>query len=849
MMLPRSPVRFTNPTGSYPIGSYTIGSYPIGFYPIGFYPIGSYTLGADLIGGAISRAAIALRGLAALSILFGVAAGGRAETPSADQLREQASRVLARIDGQLRIAGLREPVEVRRDKWGVPHIEARNQADLFFAQGFVAAQDRLFQMELWRRTGAGEMAELFGPEALEGDRFARLIRYRGDMAAEWKSYSDDTQEIATAFTAGINAFIEQCGDDRLPVEFQLLKFTPRRWRPEDILARMSGVIMTGNWQRELSRARLIASVGVAKARQLAPTDPPRDFDFAPALSRDWFQGDIARGYTLAARNPLFKAPVSESNNWVVDGRLTESGRPMLAGDPHRAIALPSLRYVVHLKAPGWNVIGAGEPALPGVAIGHNEHVAWAFTIVGTDQADLFVEQTSSDKPGQYRVGDRWEPFIRSTESIAVRGRTAPEAVELRFTRHGPVIFEDEKRGVAIALQWSGAEPGGAAYLPSLAVDRARNADELVQSLSRWKIPCLNFVYADVSGKVGWVAAALTPRRPQGDGLLPVPGWTGEHDWQGFLPLEQLPQIHQPADGWIATANHNILPPGYPHAIGYDWDSSFRYNRIRERLAAVTPDSPKKHTIADFQSIQHEHTSIAARGLVAALKLAAVPAELAGSAELLTSWNAELARDSAAAALYAVWLQELEKAFFASRIPADPQLERGAIRKLPILIRELAQPSTDWFGDAPVAARDALVADTLRRAVERTKKSLGDDPAKWRWGALHTVTFRHPLAGLGRPFEQAFNIGPFARGGDVTTPNNTRHDDNFQQVHGASYRHVFDLADWDRGVATNTPGQSGQLGSPHYADLAPLWADQRYFPLVYSPARVKSETVHRLRLEP
>ncbi|HND55078.1 MAG TPA: penicillin acylase family protein, partial [Pirellulaceae bacterium] len=525
--------------------------------------------------------------------------------------------------------------------------------------------------------------------------------------------------------------------------------------------------------------------------------------------------------------------VSESNNWVVDGRLSQSGRPLLAGDPHRTIALPSLRYLVHLKAPGWNVIGAGEPGLPGVAIGHNEHVAWAFTIVGTDQADLFVEATSRVKPDTYRVGDGWEPMTKIVESIPVRGRSQPEQVELRFTRHGPVIFQDELRATAIALKWSGAEPGGAAYLPSLALDRAKNADELVRALGRWKIPCLNFVYADVEGKIGWVAAALTPRRQNSDGLLPVPGWNGAHEWQGFLELEQLPQIHQPADGWVATANHNILPPGYRHEIAYDWESPFRYDRIRERLTAVKPDSARKFTIADFQSIQHENTSIAARGLVAALRQAPMPADLAPFASMLTDWNAELARDSAPAALYAVWLQELEKAFFAPRILSDSQLERGAIRKLPILIAQLTTPTAEWFGENPRTARDQLVADTLRRAVARTRESLGADQSKWQWGTLHKVTFRHPLAPMGPSFEQAFNIGPFARGGDVTTPNNTRHDESFQQVHGASYRQVFDLADWDRGVATSTPGQSGQPGSPHYGDLAPLWADQLYFPLVYS----------------
>lgn len=773
----------------------------------------------------------------------------RAEDSAAAQLLERARQALAPLAGQFQVPGLREPVDVRRDKWGVAHIEAKNQHDLFFTQGYVAAQDRLFQIELWRRVGAGETAELFGPEALDGDRFARLIQFRGDLQEEWRSYSPDTREIAEAFTGGINAWIDQCGDRRLPIEFQLLGFQPRKWKPEDILGRMSGIIMSGNWQREVMRARLIAAVGVEKARQFAPTDPPRPFELVAPLTGDWFQGDIARGYTLAARNQLFKSPVSESNNWVVDGRLTQSGRPLLAGDPHRTIALPSLRYLVHLKAPGWNVIGAGEPGLPGVAIGHNEQVAWAFTIVGTDQADLFVEQTSPTHPDSYRVGDGWEPMTKINEKILVRGRAMPEEVELRFTRHGPVIFQDDQRGIAIALKWSGAEPGGAAYLPSLALDRAKNADEFVRELRRWKIPCLNFVYADVAGRIGWVAAALTPIRDQFDGLLPVPGWTGAHTWRGFLPLDQLPQLHQPESGWVATANHNILPPGYRHEIAYDWESPFRYERIRERLATVTATSPRKFTSADFQSIQHENTSVAARDLVESLRQVPIPDDLATAANLLKNWNAELARDSGPAALYASWLQELEKAFFAPRIPTDPLLDRGAIRKLPIMLAQLKSPTADWFGQSPENARNELMVATLRRALERTRKSLGDEPNQWKWGTLHQVTFRHPLAGLGKPFEQAFNLGPFPRGGDVTTPNNTRHDEAFQQIHGASYRQVFDLSDWDLGVVTNAPGQSGQLGSPHYGDLAPLWAEQQYFPLVYSPERVAAETVQHLQLTP
>lgn len=308
-----------------------------------------------------------------------------------DQLVKQAKNSLPQIQGEIDVPGLKEPVEVLRDKWGVPHIYAKNADDLFFAQGFVAAQDRLFQLDLWRRLAVGEMAEVLGPDAIEADTFARLMRYRGDMAAEWKSYSPDTQQIATSFTNGINAYIKHAGK-RLPMEFDILGYQPKTWRPEDILGRMSGIVMSRNFNDEVVRAHLIDKLGLEKVRLLMPTDPPRDFAPAPGLDLNGIDQRILKGYQAATKALSFVPSKTESNNWVVSGALSASGKPMLASDPHRAIALPSLRYLVHLNAPGWNVIGAGEPALPGVALGHNEHIAWGITIVGTDQADIFVEE-------------------------------------------------------------------------------------------------------------------------------------------------------------------------------------------------------------------------------------------------------------------------------------------------------------------------------------------------------------------------------------------------------------------------------------------------------------------------
>ncbi len=760
-----------------------------------------------------------------------------------DTLLTRARSVLAQIDGRVEVAGLEQPVDILRDRWGIAHIYAQNSHDLFFAQGYSMAQDRLFQVDLWRRIAVGETAELFGDEAIAADRFARLLRYRGDMDAEWNSYSPDTSEIATAFTAGINAYIAAV-KDRLPIEFQLAGYRPQRWQPEDVLGRMSGIIMSGNWEKEIARARLIQAVGVEKARLLAPTDPPLPFAPAPGLDLAVINDEILSGYRAATRILKFTPSSSESNNWVVNGSLSASGKPLLASDPHRATTLPSLRYLVHLHAPGWNVIGSGEPALPGVALGHNEHIAWGFTIVGTDQADLFVERTHPADPRKYRVDDRWEPMQVVRESIRVRGRSEPLPLELRFTRHGPVVYQDEDRQVAIALKWAGSEPGSAGYLASLAVSRAQNHDQFLAALSRWKIPCLNFVYADVEGHIGWVAAAATPVRRSGDGLLPVPGDTDKYDWERYLRIDELPQSFDPAHGWLATANHNILPPGYPHQIAYDWSGPFRFRRIEERLAAQ-----RLFTLEDFQSIQHDTMSLPARSLQSVIANVKFPEELQSWVELFSRWDGDLLRTAQGGPLYAVWMQELLAAMYARHARMEETQDRGDLRSVQVILQQLENPTAAWFGPNAQKHRDGLLCETLVRAVERTKKLLGEDPATWQWGRLHKATFHHPLESLGPEYVQAFNLGPVPRGGDANTPMNTRHDKDFQQVHGATYRHVLDLADWDRGMATSAPGQSGQPGSPHYSDLLPLWAEGQYFPLAFSRSKVEEVTQHRLLLAP
>jgi penicillin amidase len=766
------------------------------------------------------------------------------ETP--ESLYKKAAAVLPQLDGELKLPGVREPVEVQRDKWGVPHIYAKNTDDLFFAQGFVAAQDRLFQLDWWRRVAVGETAEVLGPEAVPADTFARLLLYRGDMKAEWASYSPDTQRIATAFTDGINAYIDHV-QGKLPVEFQILGHAPKNWRPEDCLGRMSGIVMSRNFQSEILRAQLIARLGLEKTRQLAPGDPPHAFSLAPGLDLAGIDSSVLAGYAAATRSPAFQLPATESNNWVIDGTLSASGKPLLASDPHRAITVPSLRYLVHLNAPGWNVIGAGEPALPGVALGHNDHVAWGITIVTTDQADVYVEDTRPDHPAEYKVGAAWEKMKTVREKIAVRGQKQPVEVELRFTRHGPVIHQDAARHRAFALRWAGSEPGGAAYLGGLAVSRARNKAEFLAALRSWKIPALNFVYADKDDTIGWVAGGLTPVRKGWDGLLPVPGAAGDYEWQGFLDVKDLPQSFNPSNHWLATANHNILPAGYQHEISYEFGANYRFTRIKQRLEAQ-----KKFDLNDFQSIQKEWTSLPGQALVRLLKEVGLPDPvLAPYVKMFTGWNGVLTRETPAGPLYAAWLRELQDAFYGAHLGKETALLEGVrgLGGLPVMFAALEKPDKTWFGTDPQAERDRLVRNTFAVAVTKVKKLLGDNPATWSWGKLHTVTFRHPLSHLGPAYAKAFDLGLVPRGGDAQTPNNTRHDDHFQQVHGASYRQLLDLADWDRGLATSAPGQSGQLASPHYADLMPLWAEGQYFPLAFSRKKVEDVTQHRLVLKP
>lgn len=745
------------------------------------------------------------------------------------------------------IAALSAPAEILIDRWGVPHIYANEHYDAFLAQGFNAARDRLWQIDTWRRRGLGELSEVFGKRFAEQDRAARLFLYRGDMYREWLAYGNDAKKIAEAFVAGINAYVDliERQPELMPVEFTALGYKPSKWRADDVVRIRSN----GLWRNvvsEVRRARLLCEHGPAVAadwKVLEPTwaaavpegfDPcslPKDVlnNYLLAKAPVSFEpGDSAVAALLAqVERQDLKASVG-SNNWVVAPSRTDTGRPILADDPHRGHAVPSLRYVSHLVAPGLNVIGAGEPALPGISIGHNERIAFGLTIFPIDQEDLYVY--SKTRSG-YRYQGRTEPFHIVREFVEMRDGDARE-IALKFTRHGPVIYETKNTAYAVRAAW--LDPGMSPYFGSIEYMRAQNWREFVAALNRWGAPSENQVYADIDGNIGYKPAGLFPRRDNWDGLLPVPG-DGRYEWNGFFDMDVLPEEYNPKRGFAGTANAMNLPADYPidqYRVGFEWSAPYRYQRLWEVLEAQP-----KHSLADSSALQRDYHSILARR---AITLIGDGIE-SPAAEMLRAWDAVLTPDSGAAALYAVW-------YYRHLEPAMAELLVGNRRQA----REVMPlDSYSVLKLAGSADGQAVLADTLNAAWTETTYLLGERPEAWEWGELHEIHFTHPLVELvGQDLKESLSMPAKPRGGSGNTTNNTSFSaSDFRVRSGASFRMVLDVGNWDAAEMTNAPGQSGDPRSPHYRDLLDGWANDEAFPLLYSRSSVEQDTVMRIVLSP
>ncbi|MGA0603771.1 penicillin acylase family protein [Caulobacter sp. KR2-114] len=802
------------------------------------------------------------------AILAGVALATLATAAHA----ETSSAVRRHAD---RIAGLQAPASILVDQWGVPHIRAASEHDAFFLQGWNAARDRLWQIDLWRKRGLGLLSASFGPAYADQDRAARLFLYRGDMAAEWAAYGAKAQSRAEAFVAGVNAYVAQvrAGRQPLPVEFTLTHSQPDDWKAEDVV-RIRSHALSRNADSEVARARVACAAGpgpqgLAADRLRRKLEPAWTTKVPAGLDPCVVPADVLKDYELATRDVSFaalgktaaadpptdtalaamtdKASAEGSNNWVIGPGRTATGRPLLANDPHRSLGVPSLRYIVHLKAPGLDVIGAGEPALPGVSVGHNEAIAFGLTIFAIDQEDLYVYDLNPANPRQYRYAGRWEDMQVAHETIPVKDGP-PREVELLFTRHGPVVRLDAAGHHAFAVRTVWGEPGTSAYFGSIDYMDAQDWAGFQHSMARWGAPSENLVFASTAGDIGWIAAGRAPVRPNWDGLMPVPG-DGRYEWKGSLDAGQLPSEHDPARGWFASANEMNLPDGYPIAerkVGFEWSDPTRIHRIKQVLAANVHVS-----VADAMALQMDPTSAEAGRLVALLKpLTASDPDAAAGLALLQGWDGAEPVNSAAAALYELWaVKVLGPATVAVATPPAARALVGA-GSLDAVITLLEAPDSS-LGPDPKAARDRILLSSLAEAVRQTRGLLGPDPARWSWGALHKATFRPAVAALADPSLAAqMSVGPLQVRGSASTPAAaTWRPSDFAAVAGASYRMVVDVGNWDASVAVNTPGQSGDPFNPHYRDLFPLWAGGDYFPLAFSDAAVDAAARDEFDLTP
>jgi penicillin amidase len=781
---------------------------------------------------------------------------------AAGAVRAEVSSAVRVEDAQVR--GLQAPAELIVDRWGIPHIYAKSARDAFFLQGWNAGRDRLWQIDLWRKRGLGRLSASLGPAYVAQDRAARLFLYRGDMAAEWAAYDPQAREAVEAFAAGVNAYAAEvrAGRRALPVEFQLTGSQPEDWKPEDVL-RIRSHALVSNVTSEVARARAICAGGLAADTLRRRLQPDHKVVVPAGLDPCSVPADVLKDYLLATDQVSFKPletaktaaadPVADpdiqlaqaidergaegSNNWVIAGARTASGRPILANDPHRAVGAPSLRYIAHLDAPGLQIIGAGEPVLPGVSLGHNGETAFGLTIFYIDQEDLYAYQVRGDA---YRYKGRWEPMKVVRETIEVKG-AAPVEVTLKYSRHGPVVWQDTGKAFAIRTVWN--EPGLSGYFGSSRMWRAKGWDDFQLARNRWGAPPLNLVYADSKGEVGWSAAGRTPVRPNWDGLTPVPG-DGRYEWAGFLADGDLPASRNPAKGFFATANEMNIPaePDYPRAarkLGFEWADPSRSIRVHEVLAGQS-----KASLADSMALQTDAYSAQSRRAMALLQGVEADAPAAARAlGLLRAWDHVQGADSAAATIYEVWAgKHLGPAVTAVAAPAAARELIGAGAPNEMLT---------WLEDQPAAVRAPILLSSLAAAVAELDQRLGGPMEGWTWGRLHVAEFEPAIAAIAPPELAAqMKLGPLQVPGSASSPRAASYNARtFRQTGGASVRLVLDVGAWDNSMAINTPGQSADPMSAHYRDLFPLWAAGAYVPLRFSRAAVEADAEVLMRLTP
>ncbi|MBC7876940.1 MAG: penicillin acylase family protein [Anaerolineales bacterium] len=815
-----------------------------------------------------------------------------------------APKSFPQIDGEIKVDGLEGTVDIYRDAMGIPHIYATTSHDLFFAQGYVHAQDRFWQMDAWQHIGSGRLSEMFGAGQVETDAFLRTLGWRQTAEAEWDGLGSESRAILQAYTDGVNAYLKDHTDTALSLEYAVLgllspDYEITEWTPVNSLTWGKAMAwdLRGNMGEEIERAVLLKTLTPEQVAQLFPAYPQDHpvivdniAEFSPAANPPAFtQSDISLETLSAVEQNVaaldsFLGPWNDgigSNSWAVSGKLTDTGMPLLANDPHLGIQMPSIWYQVGLHCIEktedcpFEVAGFSFAGVPGVIIGHNEKIAWGFTNVGPDVMDLYIEKVNPENPNQYEVNGEWVDFETREESIQVVGGEAV-TLTVRSTRHGPVISETygpikdqgdpddeefeafkDRAGIelpeqyVIALAWTALTPS-TPFEAIWGFDQAQNWEEFREAASNFHVPAQNLLYADVDGNIGYQMPGMIPIRSKGDGTVPVPGWTDEYEWTGMIPFEELPYTFNPDEGYIATANNQVPPNDYPNFITYDWDYGFRADRIVNMIQSA----PNKIDIAYIQKMHGDSYDANGAVFVPLLLNLELDSNLNPALDTLKNWDYQAQADSTSAAVFNAFWRALLQNTFNDDLPERYWPDGGS--RWNEAMRNMVKDSKDPFWDDKtttdvIETMDYVMKKSFADGVAELKDMYGNNMDKWVWGDMHASTFRNATLGESGVFliEDLFNRGPFPTSGGEAIVNATGWSviDGYETSWLPSMRMIVDLGDLDNSLTVHTTGQSGHAYSDHYADMAPLWAGIQYYPMWWNQESVIEDSEGHLQLVP
>ncbi len=769
--------------------------------------------------------------------------------------------------GTLHVRSLHSPVEIYRDQFGLPHISARDEHDLMIAAGYVQAQDRLWQMDLMRRAGEGRLAEVLGDSALPLDRLFRTLDLR-DLAIRMKeNLHTSSRIILENYAQGVNEFIATHAG-QYPAEFDMLNYTPEPWKIEHslLLARLLAWELNLSWWTDLTYGEIATKVPLEKFHEIIPEYADTLPVTVPGFEIKRSLGGISevfRAGELYCRLFGLEGLSGGSNGWVVDSTKSLSGKPLLANDPHLGMPAPSRWYEMHLSAPGWNVSGATLPGVPLVLIGHNDHLAWGLTAAMIDDADFYIEKVDSLHPGMYYSPAGLRRFSEREEKIMI-GKRDSVILTVRSTVHGPVLngihpmlsSKDQTAldSSVISMRWTGFDVSDEIH-GFRGMNKAANSSEFAAAVREITVPAQSVVYADEGGTIAYWTAGRVPIRGKQNALLPLPGWTGDAEWQGYVPFEQLPHVMNPPEGFIACANQKLADRSYPYYLSSLWEPSSRIERLREILSA-----PVKFTAEDFKQFQQDVMSEYARAITHDILRAFDSVKVSDKAmatalSYLKNWDFRFTSSDIATTVFHVFFVHLVRNTFEDEMGPQTFEHFVFFNAIPYrVVRQLAaSDSSSWWDDVRTPQRETKIdmfRKSLEDAVSELEKSMGPDMKTWRWGTLHTVTFNHPF-GVRKPLDKIFNIGPFPTGGGGTSVDKTefRMTSPYAVTVGPSLRFIVDFSRPLDAWIVNTSGESGQPFHSHYADQTPLWLNGGYVPLTMDWNEINSSNWDHLTLQP